>query len=119
MLESRIKQARERLGWSQVDLARRMHAAQPTVSGWEAGKKAPRVKMMGRLATVLGVGFEWLSTGRGEMLPLIGVPLAGDASDAGYGPEVDADERQLLVCYGRLKPAQRATLLSFLQSLRG
>jgi transcriptional regulator with XRE-family HTH domain len=110
--------ARERLGWSQVDLARRMHVAQPTVSSWEAGKKAPRVTIMGRLSGILGVSFEWLSTGRGEMLLGKG-PLMAREAVAEYLPEQEEDERRLLLCYARLKPPLRAALLGFLESLRG
>ncbi len=95
-----------------------MNVAQPTVSGWEAGRKSPRVKIMGRLAGVLGVGFEWLSTGRGEMAPAIGTLTAQDAIALGYGPGTEGDERRLLLCYARLKPTQRATLLGFLESLK-
>lgn len=119
MLESRIRQARERLGWSQADLARRMHVAQPTVSSWEAGKKSPRVKIMARLAGILGVSFEWLSTGRGEMTPSVGAVTVHNGIAVGYVPETDEDERRLLLCYARLKPVQRASLLGFLESLKG
>lgn len=119
MLEIRIRQARERIGWNQAELARRMHVAQPTVSGWENGKKTPRLGVMARLAMVLGVSFEWLSTGRGEMVPTANTLAATDATVRGYAPETEEDERRLLFCYARLKPTQRATLLGFLESLRG
>jgi len=119
MFESRIRQARERLGWSQADLARRMHVAQPTVSGWEAGKKSPRVRILARLAALLGVSFEWLSTGRGEMLVTVH-PLAAKEDDIAHGYiETEEDERRLLLCYARLKVPQRAALLGFLESLKG
>lgn len=38
---------------------------------------------------------------------------------AGYAPETDEDERRLLLCYARLKPMQRASLLGFLESPKG
>lgn len=119
MLESRIRQARTRYGWSQADLARRMNVAQPTVSGWEAGRKAPRTKILGRLAGVLGVNFEWLTTGRGEMEPGSVTPTARENIAPGYLPEREEDEQRLLVCYARLKPPQRQALLGFLESLKG
>lgn len=118
MLETRIREARTQRGWSQADLARRMSVAQPTVSGWEAGRKAPRINVMGRLARVLGVSFEWLTTGRGSMEPGATVFVARDHATAEYLPEMEADEQQLLMCYARLKPAQRKALLGFLQSLK-
>ena len=119
MLETRIHEVRQRLGWSQSDLARRMHVAQPTVSGWEAGRKSPRTKILARLAHVLGVSFEWLTTGRGEMEPAIGTLTTRDNIAACYTPEMEEDERHLLMCYARLKPPQRKALLGFLESLKG
>lgn len=118
MLETRIREARTQLGWSQADLARRMNVAQPTVSGWEAGRKAPRTNVMGRLARVLGVSFEWLTTGRGGMEPGATILVARDRTASAYLPEMEADEQQLLMYYARLKPGQRKALLGFLQSLK-
>lgn len=118
MLETRIREARTQRGWSQADLARRMNVAQPTVSGWEAGRKAPRTNLMARLARILGVSFEWLTTGRGEMAGGTTVLVARDGKASAYLPEMEADEQQLLMCYARLKPAQRKALLGFLQSLK-
>lgn len=119
MLESRIREARESLAWSQEDLARRMHVSQPTVSHWEAGRKSPRTQIMIRLAQVLGVSMEWLSTGRGTMRPAIRQGALGEAPGSAYLPERDDAENRLLLCYARLKPQQRAALLGFLESLRG
>lgn len=115
MLELRIREARENLAWSQEDLARRMHVSQPTVSHWEAGRKSPRTQIMIRLAQVLGVSMEWLSTGRGPVRPA----QAGEPSGAVYLPEREDDENRLLLCYARLKPQQRMALLGFLESLHG
>lgn len=115
MLELRIREARESLAWSQEDLARRMHVSQPTISNWEAGRKSPRTQIMIRLAQVLGVSMEWLSTGRG---PMQAPPMLVSSPQAAiYLPEREADENRLLLCYSRLKPQQRVALLSFLESL--
>lgn len=119
MLENRIRQSRERLGWSQEDLARRVSVSQSTVSGWELGLKSPRTRIMGRLAMVLGVAFEWLSTGRGAMVPSPQLAVVDESDAAAYQPEREEDENRLLVCYARLKPLQRLALLGFLESLRG
>lgn len=119
MLDLRIKEARESLAWSQEDLARRMHVSQPTVSHWEAGRKSPRMQIMIRLAQVLGVSMEWLSTGRGPMRPAIRPVALGETASSAYLPERDDEESRLLLCYARLQPQQRAALLGFLESLRG
>lgn len=114
-MEKRIRQARLEAGLSQAELSRRMYVTQPTVSDWESGRKAPHVKNLVRLALLLGVNFEWLSTGRGEMHAL---PLA--ARDAAAGNwAIPEDERDLLACYASLKAPQREALRAFLHTLTG
>ena len=113
MMENRIKEARKAQGWSQADLARRMFVTQPSVAAWELGLKAPHTKNMARLAIMLGVSFEWLSTGRGEMHPSTAPGTRESATDDWILPE----ERRLLSTYSRLKPQQRTALLGFLESL--
>ena len=112
-MEERIKEARKALGWSQADLARRMFVTQPSVADWESGRKAPHMKNMARLAVMLGVSFEWLTTGRGEMHPSTTFGVRESATDDWILPE----ERRLLTSYSRLKPQQRTALLGFLESL--
>lgn len=53
-----IRNARERRGWSQSDLARRLNRTQTAVSYWEAGKRAPGLDDLVDLATVLDVTVE-------------------------------------------------------------
>ncbi|MBI5626209.1 MAG: helix-turn-helix transcriptional regulator [Nitrosomonadales bacterium] len=113
MMEKRIKEARKALGWSQADLARRMFVAQPSVAAWELGRKAPHMKNMARLAMLLGVNFEWLTTGRGEMRSSTKLKAREPVPDDWILPE----ERRLLSTYSRLKPKQRTALLGFLESL--
>jgi transcriptional regulator with XRE-family HTH domain len=114
MLEERIKQRRIELGWSQAELARRMFVSQPSVAEWESGRKAPHLKNMARLAMLLGVSFDWLSTGRGDMLPPAGAMTRQESAEFDW---LLPEERQLLSSYSRLKPAQRAALLGFLETL--
>jgi transcriptional regulator with XRE-family HTH domain len=112
-MENRIKEARKALGWSQADLARRMFVTQPSVADWESGRKAPHTKNLARLAVLLGVSFEWLTTGRGKMHPSTTLSAREPAPDDWILPE----ERRLLSTYSRLKPRQRTALLGFLESL--
>ncbi|MDR2186482.1 MAG: helix-turn-helix domain-containing protein [Azonexus sp.] len=110
-MDERIKKARKALGWSQGELARRMYVSQPSVAAWESGSKAPHTKNLMRLATLLGVSFEWLSTGRGKMQPAIEQPEP--VADYAMRP----DEWRLLGIYARLKPLQRTALLGFLEAM--
>jgi transcriptional regulator with XRE-family HTH domain len=112
-MEERIKEARKALGWSQADLARRMYVTQPSVADWESGRKAPHTKNLARLAIMLGVSFEWLSTGRGKMISSLTLSAQESTTNDWILPE----ERSLLSTYSRLKPKQRTALLDFLESL--
>lgn len=113
IMEERIKQARGERGWSQAELARRMFVTQPSVAEWESGRKTPHMKNLVRLAKLLGVGLEWLSTGRGEMHP----SLTQAESDAPPDEWMLPEERRLLSSFTRLQPRQREALLGFLESL--
>lgn len=53
-----IRDARERRGWSQSELARRLNKTQTAVSYWEAGKRAPGLDDIVELAGVLEVAVE-------------------------------------------------------------
>lgn len=115
MLKEHIKRARIERGWSQAELARRMSVTQPSVAEWESGRKAPSMKNLVRLAKLLDVGFEWLSTGRGEMHP---PPSLFDSEEPVSAYEsMLPEERRLLNFFARLQPRQREALLGFLETL--
>jgi transcriptional regulator with XRE-family HTH domain len=90
-----------------------MYVSQPSVADWESGRKAPHTKNLVRLAVLLEVSFEWLSTGRRKMQSASGSTAKGAVVDVWMRPE----ERHLLGVYARLKPKQRTALLGFLESL--
>ena len=61
MLGQRIKQARERKGWSQRELARQAQVRQAIISELETGKKTDTIGViLKRLARALGVGVDYL-----------------------------------------------------------
>lgn len=55
----RIKRARERKGWTQLEFALEAHVSPGTVQRWEAGK-LPRVRELMRVADLLEVATEEL-----------------------------------------------------------
>jgi transcriptional regulator with XRE-family HTH domain len=59
-ISAKIKAMRDQLGWSQVELSRRMSLTQPTISDWESGKKLPTVANLIRLAELFGMPFSAL-----------------------------------------------------------
>lgn len=55
MLGENIKSLRSALGWSQVDLAKKLNITKQTVSNWENENIQPSIEMLVRLSKVFGV----------------------------------------------------------------
>lgn len=70
----RMAAARDALGMSEEELARRLGVKVKTVRNWEQDISEPRANKLNMLAGVLNVSFGWLLTGEGE-----GVPAPGEA----------------------------------------
>lgn len=65
----RIRLARRHAGLSQAELAERLGIKRSAVSHWESAlSKSPTSARLQNVAIETGVAFEWLATGRGEML---------------------------------------------------
>ena len=64
----RVAAARETLGLSQAQLARRLGVKAQTVASWEADRSEPRANKLQMLAALLNVSMVWLMTGEGEGL---------------------------------------------------
>ncbi len=64
MLGDRIAALRTRFGWSQAELARRLHISSSAVGMYEQGRREPPVDILAKLANVLGVSMDYLILGR-------------------------------------------------------
>ncbi len=64
MLGSRIAALRTDKGWSQAELARRLHISASTVGMYEQGRREPPLDILINLAGVLGVNIDFLLTGK-------------------------------------------------------
>jgi transcriptional regulator with XRE-family HTH domain len=60
MLSRRIQELRGSLGWSQVELAKRLQISKQTVSNWENDNIQPSVDMLMRLSRLFGVSTDYL-----------------------------------------------------------
>ena len=60
MLGQRICELRTALGWSQVELAKRLGVAKQTVSNWENENIQPSIEMLVRLAKLFNVATDYL-----------------------------------------------------------
>ncbi len=60
MLSKRIHELRVAVGWSQVELAKRLQVSKQTVSNWENDNIQPSIDMLVRLSGVFGVTTDYL-----------------------------------------------------------
>lgn len=60
MVENRIKEYREALGWSQEQLARKSGVSRSTIGGVETGAHMPTIEVVLRLAEALETPIEKL-----------------------------------------------------------
>lgn len=60
MLGKRICEIRTSLGWSQVELAKRLKVAKQTVSNWENDNIQPSIEMLIRLSKLFNVSTDYL-----------------------------------------------------------
>ena len=60
MLGQRINELRNSLGWSQVDLAKKLNITKQTVSNWENENIQPSIEMLVRISKVFGVTTDYL-----------------------------------------------------------
>ena len=77
MLSENLKNLRTRNGWSQEELASRLHVVRQTVSKWEKGLSVPDADMLMRLADIFNVPVAAL--------------LGGDLGDISTTDEVAAE----------------------------
>ena len=58
-----IRREREKRGWSQAELARRIGVSQPMVNIYEHGKNKPKMQTLEKMAAAFGVSVPELLTG--------------------------------------------------------
>lgn len=68
MLADNIKTIRKNKGYSQEELAERIHVTRQTVSKWENGQSAPNADLLKAMAEVLGVSVSELMEGNAEKI---------------------------------------------------
>lgn len=113
MFGDRIKKARQDAKLSQQVVAELVGVSQPSFSEWERDISNPSVDSLVVLANVLGVSFEWLATGRGDMHY---IPTAASQNVAKYIVSMPPDQQELLDLYRKLPHGRRLALLTFLKN---
>ncbi len=61
---ARIRAARDKMGYSQDELAHLLSVTKGAVGQWEIGAGTPKPQKFEQIAEVLGVGARWLLTGK-------------------------------------------------------
>ncbi|WP_026381263.1 helix-turn-helix domain-containing protein [Afifella pfennigii] len=101
-LGGRIVRARDALGLSTAQLARRLGVKTATLAQWENDRAEPRSNRLRNLAGILGVSPIWLLVGKGEAPPE-DEPLAQEA--AMLRSEIAALSQEALALSRRLQEA--------------
>ncbi|MDQ0429221.1 transcriptional regulator with XRE-family HTH domain [Planomicrobium stackebrandtii] len=60
VFSERLKSEREKKGWSQADLADKIHVSRQSVSKWETGKNYPSIEVIINLSDLFGVTIDEL-----------------------------------------------------------
>lgn len=115
--QQRIRLARRHAGLSQSALADAVGVQRSAVSHWEAVQgKSPSMSNLRRVATVTGVQFEWLATGRGRMA--MSVEDAMDGVAAVDATMVDEPlELRVLAAFRSLPPRSQAPLVELMEQM--
>ena len=109
----RIKQAREYSKLTQAMLAMSVGVKRSSANQWESAHlhKEPSTHNLIKIATITGVSFEWLATGRGDMV----WQLTLKEPNAGYG-QLLPRERFLLSLFAKLPERKQTALLELLSN---
>lgn len=63
MLHIQIESLRRKMGWSQAELAKRLHISPSSVGMYEQGRREPSIDILAALAKEFGVTIDYLVTG--------------------------------------------------------
>lgn len=64
MLGKRIAETRQKQGWSQAELAERLHISPSTVGMYEQGRREPPIDVLFAMSEEFGVTIDYLITGK-------------------------------------------------------
>ncbi len=63
IFSEQLKREREKLGWSQAELAEKLHVSRQSVSKWETGKNYPSIEVIIDLSDLFGITIDELLRG--------------------------------------------------------
>lgn len=111
-MHERIREARRRVGVSQEEFAAALKVSRGAVAQWEmVDGTTPAVKNIEHIATLSGLCFEWVATGRGAKI--FGEAMLREESPS-YGMALSDDELAVVKAMRKMKPPQRAAFVRFI-----
>ncbi|HEU4664543.1 MAG TPA: helix-turn-helix transcriptional regulator [Dokdonella sp.] len=109
---NRIRHARRLARLTQAKLAEAIGVGASAVAQWELPNgTAPTAEHLERIATVCGVSFEWLATGRGVAVQGVTEPPAIDTSELA----ADEVEDRLLIAFRRIPRRKREAFVRWME----
>jgi transcriptional regulator with XRE-family HTH domain len=97
---ARIKDARRKHGWTQDDLAEAVGVSRSAVAQWETGRAGQLTPNLTRIASVLGVGVEFLTLGEDKRGP-VQTKSADELAIVRLYRECAPEDRQILLRMAR------------------
>ncbi|WP_066399893.1 helix-turn-helix domain-containing protein [Cytobacillus eiseniae] len=67
IFSERLKNEREKRGWSQTELAEKIHVSRQSVSKWETGKNYPSIEVIIGLSDLFGITIDEMLRSDGEL----------------------------------------------------
>ena len=67
IFSERLKKEREKRGWSQAELAEKIHVSRQSVSKWETGKNYPSIEVIIDLSDLFGITIDEMLRSDGEL----------------------------------------------------
>ncbi|GIO23983.1 helix-turn-helix domain-containing protein [Oceanobacillus sp. J11TS1] len=67
IFSERLKKEREKRGWSQTDLAEKIHVSRQSVSKWETDKNYPSIEVIIELSDLFGITIDEMLRGDKKM----------------------------------------------------
>ena len=112
---SRLKYARQEHELSQEKLAELVGVTRGACGQWENGRSKPSVEHLSKLAKALGVRFDWLATGRGEMKFFASDEQLVTEPSAEYSTA--SEQQELLSLFYKLPDNKRLAILNLLRTM--
>lgn len=109
----RLAAARDTMGLSQGQLAKRLGVKKSTIANWEDDRSEPRSNRLQMLAGVLNVSLVWLMTGEGDGVSYPADEISVTAEEAlSELASIRLEQRRLSERAGRLEKRLRSLLIN-------